>query len=262
VFDNVQVPEETKRSLLDKRNKCREKVEAIISVNRDLRWQWFGIFFQVLIGIGFAVQIIINPNETTGQDPFLLLGLQATATVFLVAGMFAQFRHFRKNSKCICLYASVTAAEALDKGDIVKGSFYIPKLFEFLKPFSEGTKITFTPWKVSLKNALIGKIELLSNQRSAVSKVLLFQEEHVGEFSSKLYELANDIFANDEMDINKANSTLSFFIEKSNRYFEPATYLQKHKKASLAILIIKETLKITLVPILLFILWMVFGYKG
>jgi hypothetical protein len=63
-------------------------------------------------------------------------------------------------------------------------------------------------------------------------------------------------------EVNGANFAVQFLISKSQSYFEPTSYLQKHKNLNTASKTIIGTLQIILAPILLFILWVFFRYPG
>ena len=83
------------------------------------------------------------------------------------------------------------------------------------------------------------------------------------QFSYHLYSLASQLFSlKSELDYDKARESLRFILHKSQEYWvEPTGFLEKHRKVAGAVSVLHELLKVAIAPMVLFIFWLVFGYK-
>jgi len=80
--------------------------------------------------------------------------------------------------------------------------------------------------------------------------------------SHNLYKLADSLFLDEkDPDYDGALSSLRFFQDVGEKYAEPATFAQRHRTMGFVSKIISEFLKATIVYILIFILWLISGYK-
>jgi hypothetical protein len=254
---------ETKTQLLEEKQRIDETAKRYIRRQAMYRRFILIIPFQFVLLIPYTVIMVYisSPRVYNGSFWWMIL-----ITIAYVFGFYLLFvREMRKRirslSKTICLYCSVSAAESLESGNIVKGSFFAVRLFDLIKPFSEAERIKLGHFKCTLKNLFIGDIENLHEQKSAIGKAILANPEKRNEFSNNLYALAGSLFSSSPSNIDGAIKALRFFDDASKKYFEPKTFLQNHKKLDSTTKGLFEIGKITLVPILLFVLWIVFGYK-
>jgi len=136
---------------------------------------------------------------------------------------------FKDLCKIVCLYASVSAAEALENGNIVKGSFFAMKLFELIKPSSEVEKVKIGHFKSNVKNLFLGDIEKINEQRLAVGKSILATYSKRLDFSNNLYTLASSFFLDAPSGIDGGAIALRFFINEEASLF--AMFLRDERQA-------------------------------
>jgi hypothetical protein len=145
---------------------------------------------------------------------------------------------------------------------MVEGAFYVVNLFKFIKQYSDQVKVKIGPWDSKIRGLFLGIIENLYERRKALGKAIMDNHTQEANWSKNLYELANSLFL-DEKDPNYdgALNSLQFFQEISEKYAEPATFAQKHSRTGFALKIVTEFLRATIVYILIFILWAIFGFR-
>ncbi len=258
-----QVSDEIKHTLISEKEKQSDKVFRTIKRQILFKRYVLVLFFQLLVLIPFF-WIFSYTMPPTSTSPSVLFSSMIAYVIAIYGIFFWQNRRmFHRRCKILCLYSAVSAADALDRNDVVEGSFYVTRLLNFIKPFAESEKIKIGCFPTDVKSAFLGKIEKLTEQSSAVGKAILGNSGLRTDFSNQLYLLANSLFLRDKApDLNMGVKSLDFLFEKSKPYFESITYLQSHKRLNMATKILSEIGKLALVPILLFILWFLFGYKG
>ena len=262
--ENAIVSAETKKQLLEEKQKIDNKANRFI--RRQIMYKRFR--FLVPIEIVLLIPYLVAISYFSGAQRFygdnfvwMIIFLLCYVVSFYLFFSWALKSKSKALCKQICFYASVSAAEELENGNIVKGSFFAVRLFEFIKPFSEAEKVKLGHFKCSVKNLFLGEIEKLNEQKSAIGKAILADYSKRLEFSKNLYVIASSFFSESPSTFDNGVKALRFFADQSEKYFEPATYLQKHKKIEMTTKVLSEIGKITLVPILLFVLWLIFGYK-
>ena len=262
--EGLQISVETKKRLLEEKQKIDDRANRYI--RRQIMYRRFILLFTIQIilyvpvplAIGYFFGTLSLSNLTGILVSLLTITYAVSLNLFMVLEM---RRRYKNLSKTVCLYTSISGAEALEKGNIAKGSFFAVKLFEFMKPFSEAEKIKLGHFKSTVKNLFLGDIENLHEQKSAVGKAILSNPTKRLDFSNNLYILADSLFSDSPSNIDGAITALRFFANESEKYSEPKTFLQKHKKVDMSTKVLSEIGKITLVPILLFVLWFISGYK-
>jgi hypothetical protein len=263
--DKLNVSEETKSRLKTELEKENERARKYIRRHVRFRRTIILLTIQTVVFIPyvFGVYYFLAPSNLHNdiKDLMLILSIPYMVVAYLIS-IFLLRRRLRHTCKLTCLYASVSAAQSLEKGNIVEGSFFITKLCEFLKTFAEEERVQIGHFPSSIKKLFLGNIEKLHEQRTAVGKAVMENRNLSFRSSNYLYILADSLFSlKKEPNYDEANEALRFFIKSSEKYFEPATYLQQHRKLNSAIRILSEAGKITLVPLLIFVLWLIFGYR-
>ena len=168
----------------------------------------------------------------------------------------------RTASRGVCLFAAVSAAESIEKGNLVDAGFFVNTLFSTIKTFAESMEVEMGPWSSTLKNVFRGDIEKVWEQRSAISKAVMNEKELRNQFSYHLYMLADRLLSTEgSSDYNTAHDSVQFFIAKTQKYWEPAGFLEKHKAIARSLEVVHDFMKITIVYVLLFILWLIFGFQ-
>jgi hypothetical protein len=192
----------------------------------------------------------------------------------------------RKDYTERCKIIAQGAAQHLKDGKIVECSFLMSELFRVLKnmrlrrinisieqePVSIklpgmkeaivfGKQKVFT-YKPNLQELFQERLNILYEQRKAVSRAILATSSQSNpNFVSNIESLTNNLFCSDSaVDLTKAISSLDFFIEKGKDYNQE-TFSQKHKTIYSSIKGLTEAGKLLLIPLLTFILWLIFGYK-
>jgi hypothetical protein len=82
------------------------------------------------------------------------------------------------------------------------------------------------------------------------------------QFSQNLYLLAENVFSEREHKFNKALTSIRFFIKVGEKQEEPISFLDRHHTTVKGLGILFEFLKATIAAIVLFILWILFGYHA
>lgn len=266
-----RVSSEVKNRLIKERQEVTEQVKSYVEIRKWRRAKLFYFSLQILYGIIIILAILFSTEFGELYIPLVNLQiplewLLIMAVIPLYIGESLNHAHTRKtlrnSSKSICLFASVSAAESLEKGNFVDAGFFASVLFSTLKTFAESEKVKMEPWTPSLKKLFLGEVEKAWEQRSVISKTMMNEKNLHNEFSHHLYLLADRLFSLAHApDYNNAYKSLEFIMQKSQKYWvEPAGFLEKHKRAANALSVVHDFLKITLVPIIFFILWLIFGY--
>jgi hypothetical protein len=261
----TQVSEETKQRLLDEKEKTEKEAQKYIRRHVRFRHQLILLSAEVLPLIPFFAITFFYSNYPKLYGSFfyvIILFFFLYVVVGYLGGIFLIRRRLKHTAKLVCFYTSVNAAQSLEKGSLVEGSFFVTKLLDFIKTFSEEEKVKIGLFSSSLKKLYLGDIEQLHEQKSAVGKAVLENGKIRTDFSNHLYILANSLFSTEEpTNFDKGIQSLKFFIENTKSYFQPFTYLQRHQKTSSIAKALSEIGKSTIVPLVLFILWLIFGYK-
>ncbi len=179
-----------------------------------------------------------------------------------IGSVFILRQQLRRSCKIVCLYSAVNAAKSLEEGDLLKASYFTVKMAEFIKPFSEMEKVKIGHFTCKLRDVFLGDIDKIHEQGAGIGRAIIEQTDKSKDFSNNLYNLSLTLFSSHPVKLNEAISSLKFFIESSQGYFKPQTFLQNHKKMNVLTRTLAEAAKVSLVPALLFILWLVFGYKA
>ena len=258
------ISEATKKQLLAEKQKIDSEVSSYI--NRQIMYKrfMFLIPIQLVLYIPFLAVTSFFFGTLSFNEPNSLWGFLLSVVYVVSMNFFIVWEmrsRYKRLCKPVCLYVSVSSAEALEKGNMTRGSFFAVKLFEFIKPFSEVERVKLGHFKCSVKELFLGDIENLHEQRRAVGKAILTNQKMQHEFSNNLYILASSLFSEVPLNIEDGVGPLRFFANASKEYFEPATFLQKHKKVGTTAKVLTEIGKITLVPVLLFVFWIAFGYN-
>jgi hypothetical protein len=261
----TQVSEETKRRLLDEKGKTEEEARKYIRRYVRFRRQLILLSAQLLPLIPFFTITLFLSNYRGLYGNFfsvLILFFSLYVVAGYLGGVFIIRRSLRHTAKLVCLYTSVNAAQSLEKGSLVERSFFVTKLFDLIKTFSEEEKVKIGLFSSSLRQLYLGNVEQLHEQKSAVGKAVLENSKMRTDFSDHLYILANSLFSTEKpADFDKGIKSLKFFIENTKSYFQPVTYLQRHKRTASMAKALFEIGKSGIVPLVLFTLWLVFGYK-
>lgn len=255
--------EKKKEKLRLEKNKLKDDMKDYLRERHALRRSLPKI---LLLSINLVYIVFINLDQTNSiqtiwKDPAFIIFI-VPLVIYSIVQPFIRNRNWKKNCRLVCLYTSVSAAESLQKGDLVEGSFYATKLFDVIRVFSGLKKIKIGLWKSKMGDIFNEKIEVLSNHKKAISKSILENEELISSFSNNFYSLANSLFLmENKADYNSVNRSLNFFFETSQKYFEPNTFMQRHKKVNHALKIMAELMKIIIAPLLALIFWLIFGFK-
>lgn len=261
----IQVTEELKKLLVEEKEKNNEKATRLIRRYGRFRFNLiiYSVFYLLIAPYMMFFSSFTSGQRFLGSSYFLLFLLLVVYVVTLYVLLVLIVRgELRRSAKLICFYSSVSAAQSLEKGNLVEGSHLVTRLFDLIVPFSEVEKVNIGYFKSSLKQLFLGDIEQLHQQRVAVGRAILENGKMSKQFSNHLYILANSLFSMERLsNFDEGIASLRFFIQNSKSYFQPATYLQKHKKVGIVTRVLSEIGKNTLIPVLLFVLWLIFGYR-
>lgn len=260
----TQVTEELKKLLVEEKEKNNEKACRFIKRYGRLRLNLiiYAAFYLLTVPYMIFLFSITSGPSFLGISYFLLILLVVYVITLYVLLVLIARTQLRRSAKLICFYSSVSAAQSLEKGNLVEGSYLVTKLFDLIVPFSEVEKTNIGYFKSSLKQLFLGDIEQLHQQKVAVGRAILENGKMSKQFSNHLYILANSLFSIEKLsNFDEGIASLRFFIQNSEPYFQPATYLQKHKKVGIVTRVLTEIGKNTLIPVLLFVLWLIFGYR-
>lgn len=266
-----------KNRLLKERAAIGKRKSPYVSQLRRYRFEktffnYFRIASVALVAVLAVYEFVFSPSKA--QESWLIYGefeikmwVVVLAYVVFYIGMtiievVISRRRIRKASRAVCLYASVSAAESLEQGNTVEAGYFAKILFSTMKDFAESAKVKMGLWKPSLKEVFLGDVEKVWEQRKAISKAIVDAKELRNQFSNHLYLLANQLFSlKTKSDHNKARESLQFIMHKSQKYWvEPTGFFEKHKNVRGALSTLNDFLKIALAPIMVFILWLFFGY--
>lgn len=261
--DSQQVSVDVKKRLQEEIAANAEKTRK--AIRRHVQFRRSMLVFAAQCGALIPYFLVIfyyfAPRFPSPTQDYMLPVLVPYMILLGLLGFFLMKKQLKRSCRLACLYTSVNAAMSLEKNNIVEGSFFVTRLFEFLKDFAEEEKVQIGYFPSNLKKLFLGNIERLREQSKAVGKAVI-EGCNLKEVTNNLYVLADSLFSSQsEPKYDVANESLKFFMKNSEKYFEPATYLQQHKRLNSTIKALSEMGKIILVPILLFILWLVFGYK-
>jgi len=272
----VGASDEVKSRLLREREQCEEEVKSFLSGRISYKInRWVAVFCVILYGI-ILFSIFMGLKPAPQEQPIFIplinveisrssfaLGLIILAGLTTTLDYWFSRRHLKKFSRVVCFFTSVSAAESLEKGNRVDAGFFVDILFSRFETFAETKRISVSLWDTSLKNLLHEVVETLHENHDAVKQAVINESKLSNEFSGHLYLLADELFSeNENSNYNQALESLHYFAEKSKKYWLPTGFLGRHKKVKRTMPILTELLKLTIVPILLFILWLIFGYKG
>ncbi len=157
-----RISEATKKQLLDEKQKIDSEVSSYI--NRQIMYKRF-IFLtpiQLVLFIPFLTVASFFSGTLSFNEPNSLWGFLLSVIYVVSLNSFVVWemrRRYKRLCKPVCLYASVSGAEALEKGNMTRGSFFAIKLLEFIKPFSEVEKVKLGHFKCSVKQLFLGDIE-------------------------------------------------------------------------------------------------------
>jgi hypothetical protein len=288
--------EEIKKKLIRYRDEMTELNRSDIKVG-EKRIPLTLIIIQLVVVIGLLFYFFVlttfspAPPEINYSDLLLQIILFTVVTVLSII-VYLMWPGIPTGG--ICFHLSVTAAEKLEKNQLVDGSFLVTKLMEYLPYFLKDEKIKIEEIKSDLKTLFLGLVEELDEQRSAVGKAVLQNAPMRLSFAKHLYKLAasiapfhvaimlkvgksedpanyketSDLLLSKKddsgtiVDYDEVHLCLRFFYKSSQKYFqEPKTFLGKHKTLNTVVKKFAEFGKIVIVPLLGFILWLVFGYR-
>jgi len=274
---NREIPSEVKNRLFNEREEIVKEGNRYVFQKRLFRFEVFFYYGRILAALTLAALIVYSVAfSLSGKQeivsvygifeiPYWVI-LAFVGAVYIGSAAFEGVifrRNVRKASRAICLYASVSAAELLEQDKIVEAGFFTNLLFSTIKEFAESVRVEIGPWKPSLRKVFLGAIEKAWQQREAISRAMVDMKDLRNQFSYHLYLLASHLFSlKSKSDFNKAHESLQFIMQGSRKYWvEPTGFLQRHKRVAGVLVVVHGSLKLTLVPILLFILWLIFGYK-
>ena len=124
-------------------------------------------------------------------------------------------------------------------------------------------KISISPWIVTVKEALKEEIEKIKDRHSAINRAVMSEKEQSKLFSNYLYVVADELFSRKKNpNWNKTLEAPLFFISVGEKYQKPSGFLDKHKRIRRTTALLSEFLKSAIVPLLLFVLWLIFGYNA
>ncbi len=264
------ISEETRKKLLDQKNKDEDMVKLYLRRHRRYLTTLVMFVVQIVTAI-MAVYLVMNLEPATSTVPYLnwvvpqywlIFSTVLFNLVFYSIMTWISIRTLRQHSRSICFHASVSGAESIAQGKMVEGAFHVVILFRFIKQYSDEAKVHIGPWNSKIRGLFLGIIENLHESREAIGKAVLNSHEQKEKLSSSLYRLASSFFQDEKNpDYNDALSSLRFFQEMSEKYAEAATFAQRHRRVGSVLRIIGEFMKATIVYILIFVLWMTFGFR-
>jgi hypothetical protein len=234
--------------------------------------QWYLANLAVwAIGISLVGLVFFLFISFSSKDPFYFLILFVS-----VYGVGMSLTYYttplRKTWRPTCFYYSVCAADSLENGKLIEGSYYVNKLLSFIVRFSniEKASVKYTKEEETCKincDAQINeffqdKVVKLCQQKSAVVKTVLEKNDVSFGFANNLYFLADSLFSNNK-NLSRANASLDFLLESSRENFKEETYLQKHKNLNaISKTAFNTEILVVAIPILIqFTLWLIFGYN-
>jgi hypothetical protein len=260
-----RIPDETKKRVLAELDAHKGEARRAVRMRVRYRRRMIIYILQVPIAVSyFAVMLFIFPSFFGRASIVeLILAMLMYAGAVSAFSIFSLERSLRRTIRLVCLYLSVNAAQYLEKGNLVEGSFLTTKLFEALEDWAEEKHVEIGYFPSRVKNLFLGSVDELQRQNTAVGRALLENNDLASRSSQNLYLLADSLFIQEEEpDLDRAHDALKFFKQISKDYFLPASYLQRHEMLGSAYRILSQVGQLILVPLMLFILWLVFGYKG
>lgn len=254
---------------MKEKRESADSAKSFPELRRDYRLRMITNVLQVGVYSTYTVYLYLNPEELgSGTIPMLgwntVLTLVSLGIVSLALATFFQYRHFKgivkSESRAYCLFISISAAECLESGEKVKAAFFAEKLFEIFPLFARNIKVKVGPWKTDLSKILEHDVEETYLSRKAIGSLIRLGK--IRTLSSTFYSLADQLFSKDASnDYDAFHESLSKIVESSKKYrHEEPTFFEKHPNLKNTLTEISEYSKLTIVVILLFILWLTFGY--
>jgi len=263
-----EFPQEAKKSLLAERDKLESEASMGAFFRRSYRSYGILALVQGLILVLFAVtQVFENKPQTESLLPTIAL-ISSTSLIGLtsILGVIASLRRrgdAKRASQPVCFYTAVCAAEFLEQGNFIAAGHYVEKLFGPMKWFAQNIEVGVGIWGTSnLRDVYWGDIDKLWELRKTIGKAVMNQQDMRNQFSQNLYSLAENVFSEREHKFNKALTSIQFFIKVGEQQEEPISFLDRHHTTSKVLGILFEFLKVTIAYIVLFILWILFGYHA
>jgi len=215
----------------------------------------------------YAIYLYLNPEVLPSETiPFLgwnaSLTLISLATIIFALVTFFDFFHVKRKTKQkikeYCLFTSISSAKCLESGDKVRAAFYAEKFFRAFPIFTGNTKFEIGPWKTSLAEVFEHDIKEFYYSRKAIGPTIMKGET----LSDEFYSLADQLFSKDApSNYDIVQESLRKIIESTKPYRrKELTFFDKHPKLKGTLAELSEYVKLTIVLIISFILWLIFGY--
>jgi len=183
------------------------------------------------------------------------------SSITFIGTTLSRRRDAKKAVQSVCFYTAVCAAEFLEQGNFIVASHYAEELFSSIKWFTEDRKIGVgILGESNLRDIYRGDIDRLWEYRKAIGKAIMNQRELSNQFSQNFHSLAENVFSEREHKFNKALTSIQFFIKVREQQEEPISFLDRHHATFRGLGILFEFLKATIAYIILFVLWILFGF--
>lgn len=266
------VSTEVKNRLHAEKEENEARVKRFLRLKKIYRGQ---LIFSLMLGtiITFFIVLEISSSTDAAAFHFPFTDIPVPRTVFFTVMMFFDilFAYLllrttfsiakERYLKPLCLFASVSAAESLEKGDFIDARFFTSILFSTIKSFTNSVRISVKPWSCTLKEVIKEEVDIFSENHKEISRAVMNERELSKQFSSHMYLLADELFSKKEVsDFNKTIPSLHFFIENTKKYRTSIGFLAKHRKIKSAVGILTEFLKLTIATLIGFVFWLLFGY--
>ena len=264
-----RVSNERKSILIKEKNESVQPVKSFLSIRDLYRTTILSNIVQILGYSLIGLSHYLDPEKSASENiPFL--GGNAGLTIFLIGMLtlalatfvfhFDSKRKFKKRLRAYCLFTSVSAAESLETGDKIKGGFFAEKLFEIFPMFARYTQVKIGPWKTNLAKIIKHDTEEVYSSRREIVYAIMEKESET--LSDVFYLLAEQLFSKEiPNNYSAGQESLRKIVETTKGYRrKKLTFFDKHPYLKNTLEVISEYVKLTIVLILSFLLWLTFGY--
>lgn len=268
-YQNAKEFNKIKKELIEEKNHTR--IPTYLRVYQSKYMYIFLVGYQtILLSVSLSINGGISQDSTflffmQLFPDYEVLGLLICILLLavLTVGVSSLFLRYMLKTyvKKECLFLSVSAAEEIESGNLIKGAMLTRELLNKLGNSLSQQKVRVGTYRTNMKSVFKTYLDKLKNQQDAVAQAILEKDVPNIFFSDHLYNIAHSFFS-ENSDYSNGSESLKFLLRRSEKYFKKETFGEKHKTLEKFGKVIGETGKLVLVPILGFILWYFFQYSS